>query len=315
MEKIKSFIYLDEYKMYSISSQIFEGITEYLIDYQEDAKEERESRPVPTGSGRIMADILKSESGTQEKRYLHDYSYKIFEDHLRESERILSLSKENIDDCIKQIDNAGFIQVRAKAIFNDIDIIKSTIGQINELGKALAYITSFKEIERMRQQVETGMQSIKDRNQKAKHRQKFKGLTNIEKLAKDLGLRQDPEYLKQIALVLDYGFRDQFTVQMPIGRYRFSADCKREDLREDVHSLIRKYSRFSEKEFILVGTMAQGSGKPVDRHKGNEDDYEPQHIKEAIMAIVERLSVVESAFSGKLANEIIIDPIAIYREV
>ena len=33
MQKIKSFIYLDEYKMYSISSQIFEGVTESLMSY------------------------------------------------------------------------------------------------------------------------------------------------------------------------------------------------------------------------------------------------------------------------------------------
>ena len=170
MQKIKSFIYLDEYKMYSISSQIFAGITEYLVDYQEDTKDRKEE--VPTGSGRIMADILRSESGTQEKRFLHDYSYKIFEDHLEESEGILSLSEENIDENIKQIGNAGFVKVKAKAVFNDIGIIKSTIERINELGEALAYITSFEEIEKVRQQVETGMQSIKDKNQKAKIRQK-----------------------------------------------------------------------------------------------------------------------------------------------
>ena len=33
MQAIKSFIYLDEYKMYSISSQIFEGVTESLMSY------------------------------------------------------------------------------------------------------------------------------------------------------------------------------------------------------------------------------------------------------------------------------------------
>ena len=134
-------------------------------------------------------------------------------------------------------------------------------------------------------------------------------------MAEDLGLRQDPKFLKNIALVLDYGLQDQFTVQMPIEPYTFSADCKRDDLREDEHSLIRKYSRFAEKEFVLVGTVAQSSSKLVDSQKDDKDVYEPQHIKEVIMTIVEALSVMESTFSGKLANEIVIDPIAIYREV
>jgi len=89
VQTIKSFIYLDEYKMYSISSQIFEGITEYSIDYRGAIKEEEETQKGPIRSGRIMADILKSESGTQEKKYLHDYSYKLFEDRLMESGKFL----------------------------------------------------------------------------------------------------------------------------------------------------------------------------------------------------------------------------------
>lgn len=67
MQKIKSFIYLDEYKMYSISSQIFEGITESLMSYQGATTEKEEEQKGPIASGRVMADILKSESGTQEK--------------------------------------------------------------------------------------------------------------------------------------------------------------------------------------------------------------------------------------------------------
>ena len=66
MQKIKSFIYLDEYKMYSISSQIFKGITEYSIDHHESTTENVETQKGPVVSGRIMADILKFESGSQE---------------------------------------------------------------------------------------------------------------------------------------------------------------------------------------------------------------------------------------------------------
>ena len=116
--------------MYSISSQIFEGITEYLIDYRETTTEENETQKGPIGSGRIMADILKSESGTQEKKYLHDYSYKLFEDYLKESGKILNLSAENIDEDIKEVDNVGFVKVRAKAVFNDVNTLKFTIRAI-----------------------------------------------------------------------------------------------------------------------------------------------------------------------------------------
>ena len=315
MQKIKSFIYLDEYKMYSISSQIFEGITESLMSYQESTTEKQEEQKGPVGSGRIMADILKSESGTQKKKYLHDYSYVLFEEHLRQSEKILSLSEENIDENIKEIDHAGFIEIKGKVVFNDINMIKSTIENFNQLGKAVTHITNFAEIEEVHQQLKKAGGSIKDKNQKARFEQRQKGLTNVKKLAKDRGLNLSTEFLKDLAFVLDYGFQDQFTVQMLIGPYTFSADCKRDDLRENEDLLIRKHSRFSEKEFVLVGTVVQSSRESVDSEDETDVPQEPLHMKEAIMDMVEALFTIESSFSGKLANEIIVDPIAIYLEI
>lgn len=314
MQTIKNFIYLDEYKMYSISSQIFEGITEYLIDYQETTKEEEEKQKGPVGSGKIMADILKSESGTEEKKYLHDYSYKIFEDYLQESNKILNISVENIDEEIKNIDNAAFIKVRAKAVFNDMNIIKSTMENFNELGEALAYLNTISEREEARQLLETVVENTRDRNQRSQLRQRQKALTNIKKLAKDQGLHLDPNLLQNLTFVLDYGFQDQFEVQMPIKPYTFSANIKREYLRENEHLLIRKYSRLAEKEFVLVGTIAQSSSKSLVNEE-HDEGYEYQHLKEALMSMVERLSEVESTFTGKLENEFIVDPIALYREI
>ena len=317
MQKIKSFIYLDEYKMYSISSQIFEGITESIINYQGSTKEDLEMQkgPIPVVSGRIMADILKSESGTQEKKYLHDYSYTLFEKELNESGKILSLSAENIDEKLKQIGNVSFVKVKGKVIFNDMNILKSTIENFNEIGAALAYITNFEKMEEVRNQFEKVAESTKDRNQKAKLKQQLKNTTNIEKLAKDLGLNYDDEFLKNLVFLLKYGFQDQFMVQMPIGQYTFSADCKRNDFREDEQLLVRKYSRFAEKEFVLVGNVAQSLNNPDDHKEIGDEDSEPQHLRKAIMALVEALSAVESEFTGKLENEIIIDPIAIYQEI
>ena len=315
MQKIKSFIYLDEYKMYSISSQIFEGITESLMSYQGSRTEKEEEQKGPIASGRVMADILKSESGTQEKKYLHDYLYTLFEEQLRKSGKILSLSTENIDEDIKQIDDAGFIEVRGKVVFNDMNMIKSTMENFNQLGKALTHITNFSKIEEVYQQLEKAGETIKDKNQKARFRQKQKGLINVEKMAKEQGLNVNKDFLEDLNFVLNYGFQEQFIVQMPIGPYTFSADCKRDDLRENEDSLIRKHSRFSEKEFVLVGTVAQSSRESVDSEDDTDVPQEPRHMKEAIMNMVEALFTIESSFSGKLANEIIVDPIAIYREL
>ena len=59
---IKSFIYLDEQKMYSLSSQIFEGITEYVLSESGSENQNSESQKGPVGSGRVLADVIKSSS-------------------------------------------------------------------------------------------------------------------------------------------------------------------------------------------------------------------------------------------------------------
>ena len=138
MQKIKSFLYLDEYQLYSMASQMFEGITEYLIDYQRTTREEEESQRGPFSSGRFVANILQSESTKQQNKYLHDYTYTLFERELKNANAINDVSSDNIVDRIANIENASFIEVRAKAIFNDMNIIKATMDDFNELGEAFS---------------------------------------------------------------------------------------------------------------------------------------------------------------------------------
>ena len=157
MQAIKSFVYLDEYKMYSVSSQIFEGITEYLIDYQETTTGETESQRGPFGSGRVMADILKSASRTEERKYLHDYSYSLFEQELLNNNRVIKVSEENIHGAIESINDTGFIAVRGTAIFNDMRTIKSTMNRFNDLGEAIAYVTNFDEIQNVRHELDASV--------------------------------------------------------------------------------------------------------------------------------------------------------------
>ena len=65
---IKSFIYLDEEKMYSLSSQIFEGITEYVLNEHSSENQESENQKGPVGSGKVLADIIIS-SNKQRKNF------------------------------------------------------------------------------------------------------------------------------------------------------------------------------------------------------------------------------------------------------
>lgn len=317
MQAIKSFLYLDEYKMYSISSQVFEGLTEYSLDYRETTNEEQERQSGPIGSGRVLANILKSESRSEEKRYLHDYSYTLFESHLEEQCKVQAICADNVSETMDRVEHLAFVKVRAPAVFNDMKMLKGVMEGFNDLGEALAYVTSLQERSDVREKLAEFGSSTKNRNERADIQKRLKELDDIKTLASSQGLRQDPKFLEKLAFLLDFGFRDQFEVRMITEPYAFSANLKREYLREDEHLLIRKYSRLPEKMFVLFGTIAQDPKKPEveSSESGSSEVAAADHIKEAVMRIVEALSGVEQSFSGKLENEIIIDPIALYREI
>ena len=80
--KIKSFIYLDNDKMYSISSQLFGGLTEYILQDSKKTATEDDQQKKHAFSGKIMREIYQLEKGSSEKRFFHDYAYSLFEKNL-----------------------------------------------------------------------------------------------------------------------------------------------------------------------------------------------------------------------------------------
>ena len=317
MPGIKNFLYLDEYKMYSISSQILEGLTESLINVRGASKEEEERQSGPFGSGRVMAEIWQHESQQHERRFLHDYSYTLFERHLKGERSVPTITVDNVDAVVESLGRIDFIEVQAKLIFNDMNILRDTLEGFNDLGEALTYLTNSEQIISARKGVDHLEETTTDRNQRARVRQQRKQLLNIAKMAQDAGLRQDEDLLEKLAYLLKFGFRDQFEVQLPVGGFIFSANLKREYLREDEHLLIRKFSRLPDRDFVLFGTVAQAPNRDEGFVDG-QDDLEtsaPANLKEGLMKLVQSLADVEATFTGRLTNEVVIDPIALYREI
>lgn len=297
--------------MYSLSSQIFEGITEYIIKEKEEESAQREEQKGPVGSGRILGDILRNTERISEKKFLIDYSYNIFENKLIELNKVTIIRNESgVTQEIPK--NNSFIKVKSRIIFNDIRAIKNTLSNFNDLGVALTHVTSYAEIQQIEEQLEKARASLKgDREKLSTLKAKSKSLTDISQIAKNQGLQQDQTYLNRLSYILSYGFQDQLEIQMRDTDIIFSSNLKRNFLREEENLLIRKYSRHTEVEFTLFGIVTQSSG---DKIKPTESSTQPG-IKEALMGIFSHLNIMESEFSGKLTNEIIIDPIALYTEL
>jgi len=139
-------------------------------------------------------------------------------------------------------------------------------------------------------------------------------------------LTLDDEFIKQLKYVLDFGYQGQFEVKIPFGeegkKVLFSTILNREYLKEDEFELISKYSRKTEKDFTIFGIITQNekitTQDEIDEEE-EESDYENSDessvMKEAVLNLVDKLTDVETTFTGRLSYEYIIDPIAVYREI
>ena len=324
MKKIKSFIYLDEYQMYSLSSQIFEGLTEYIVNYSAKANQDSEIQQGPVGSGKILADIISQEFGKEERKFLHDYSYTLFENKLFDDKKVIVIDSENINNInIDTLDDYAFIKVVGRALFNDVGIINDTLKNFNALGEAISYIVNYGNLQNTDGQNSPILSVDKTAKGFAKKGLSQLSNTSIEakakELAKELNLYFDQTFLDKLSLVLNYGYGDQFEIKIDLlnsnidKKNTFSANLKRSYLKEEENHLIKKYSRYSEKELVIFGIITQSQGKATINEV--QEQINPEEMKEVILNLTSALSGIEEKFVGKLSNEIIIDPIAVYREL
>jgi len=317
MEKIRSFLYLDNYKMYSISSQLFEGLTEYIVTSNEHTSGESESQKGPVGSGKVLGDIIQKSSNQTEKRFLHDYSYNLFEKALIEKGKVLEFDKTNVSVQIDKLGEYSFIKVTGRLIFNDLNIIEETLKNFNTIGEALGYVTQKAAFDEQVKELTTQANSITDRNQKAQALNLVKNKALFKKYLMDESLMLDEDYIKHLAYIINFGYNQQFEVQVPLNEScLISAQLNRENLKDEERRIIKKYSRETEKEFVLFGILTQIEKESErDTLLINTTDVGSVAMKESIMNLVRTLTGVERTFTGKLDYEIIVDPISIYIEL
>ena len=307
--KIKSFIYLDDYKMYSFSSQLFEGITQYILNEESKAAEEQHEQKGSFFSGMFMADMMLQKNAQTEMRYLHDFAFNLFEKELETRNLLFDVLQETT---IKDLRDKGFVRVKGKIIFEDYTKILYTLDNFNDIGRAIGELQDINTAETLKAFVEKASQT-KDREQKHKNRQALKQMDKlIEEDLKKRGLMIDEKIKDNLYKILTFGYRDSYEVRISVENSStlYTAIINQEFLKESENSLISKYSRLSEKEFTLIGVVSQsGNSKAIVPHiEGNE-------MKSSVVGIVEHIADMESQFNGRVANECIIDPIAIFTEI
>ena len=317
MTTIKNFIYLDDYKMHSMSSQVFGGVGHSKSSYEDVTKGASQNiEGLEHSNLHEESPIIEHGFGHVAHKHIHDYAYIEFENRLRKDGKIISLSEENFDSAMIQVSGDKFVEIRGKTALIDMNTLRFTIGNFNEISKSLTNVVNFSRIAVIKQLMEEQIEATNDRNEKARIKQRMKSLIN-EECAKNPATKLDEDYIKDLETVLEYGFRDQFVIQITVGSYIFSAECDPADLREKKDLLIRRFSRFPETEFVIIGTISQSlnqTSNVVNDYIKSQPEESP-NMKNTIMDLIRHLSKLESAFIGRLENEIIIEPVAVYWEI
>ena len=313
MKAVRQFLYLDEYKMYSLYSQMFEGFSQSVVRYDMEEKQEAESQKGPVGSGRLIADIAASRRGQEEHRFLNDYAYTLFEEELTRRNMLTVLDGHANEKA--GVAAGSMVRITGTAVFNDMLAISKLINTFNDFGAALTYVTTQNQRAAAVEQVDAAIQTQPDRNKRAKLREAAKALTDIKQLAKKSNLHYDEEFLKKLTYLLEFGYGGHFEVWFKTtdtnNRF-YSAVLKRECLREVEALIVKKFGRRAEGMFSLVGIASQVGQEPTSDETIEQG---ASHLKHVIFQTVAGLAGIEATFTGRLPTEFVVDPIAVYREV
>jgi len=317
----KSFLYLDEYKMYSISSQLFGGMTREYIEFTDAETTKTEEQRGPWLSGNRLSDNTREIRRVQRSRSEHDYAYSLFEEELDKRGFLLDLAPE-VEFEPASVAAADLVRVTGFADFNDNVALSTVIKNFNQLARATTELAHHGEFEaawnELRDQSHT-----KQNPQKLKEARKAleKGMEELVKKAS-----QPPEMLQNLLQLLDHGLGQQLELRvsphLPSTSVVVTSLLNRECLRESEPSLIAKYGRRAQLPLTVVGLVTQcgsdfpNEGSPIRKRPTESDsDSPPSSMKEAILGLIARLSAMEAFFLQIGDNELRIDPIAVYRRM
>ena len=286
MTALRSFLYLDDYKLHSFASQ--------------------------TGTAR---EGLPDFSSVAQVRVFEDSAFTALEAKLQETGKLLTVTAGDA----ASLADASFIRVTGLATFTDVAAIKEHVEQFNKIGQAITYVSGYAEVNQEITALRDQVARAKTGSEKGKLMHQMKELqSRTAKAAEFSGLRMDPDFLSSLALLLEYGFGEQLHLRLTLNgtgegeTLQFDAPLDRRFLREPDTSLVRKYARKTQKPLTMVGVVTQAGEVPP---APANPSLEGANMKQAVTQMVDGIAGVEGTFFGRRAHEVVIDPIAVYREL
>ena len=296
---LKNIVYIDYEKVYSLSSQLFEGIVQSAIEQQESTLSNVDALEVKTEK---KSSSLSDTSKLSTVVNPHDYHYLKFEKELIRLGLLSSISSD--DFSADKIQSGSFIKITANIEIIDFNKLKNTTKDFTTLGYAIHYVNKYEQLE----QIENLLleKNITQNNKKDLMNLKSEILKGIEKDS----AKEKKKFFDNLSNVLSYAYGNELEISQIINNYKFTSFLIRNFFKLSPEMLVKLYSRKTKSPFTVVGIITQSH---TDQKAETERDA--IDIRSAAWNMNDAMADLESTFCMPHENEYFIEPIALYTEI
>lgn len=324
---IRDFIYVDVERLYSLYSQVFEGVADQIVQSYMDASSSSDTQKESLLKGGSMEARVAEVSRRTENRFLYDHMYNILEEEVRDA--IFESPNVTANNFREVLAGAFLVKIKGAAEIEDYGRLNTLMDKFNEIGEAIAYasVVSDEELSRSMEQLQELSKQIPDRNVKAKAKHKvgaYADRRNVAKQrAKETGLHQDEQNLKNLNLFSGLFYPDGFDITITPhesdGSVVYRGVLDKRWLRVQPDLLRALYGGYVESKWSIVGqvTYLPGVALPQQEHAEEvaNDDANPS-MRDPFRNMFRASRTIERMYlESKGRIDIVVCPLAIYQEV
>lgn len=309
---IRDFIYVDADKVYSLYSQVFEGVADRIVRSSSSSLVTAETAKGPPLSGKEIATRGDESLQNTETRVLYDHIYNQLEEKLGGD--IVAFGEVARDE---KIGPGRFVKVTGTGEVEDYARLDKFITHFNKLGELIAFgISQSSGLADTVRTLADAANSKKDRNQKARAKATAKsaGEQVIKTIARESGLQQDQRLIDGLKLLTEVfnpdGLEVVVTPNDSAGEIVVKAVLRRHSLRVGADFLRTLHGGNPAASWTVVGQITH---RP---HSVSLPDTESGSSMRGSFRKMFRASreVERLFFESDDREEVIVSPLAIYRE-
>lgn len=343
-KKIKDFIYLDGDKLYSLYSQLNEGLANQIVQSRLKSEEQFKSQAGNPGEGSSNESKFSDLIHSTESKVLHDYMYSTLEDQLKSS--IVDAADITVDNYQEILKNSFFVKVNGVAEITDYGRLKQIFDNVNEMGKGIAYMQGLNSLGMKVYELKSLVNKTKNKNDKEIFQKLLSNFEKPEELAKEMNLFQDEKQMYFFGYFAELFYLNEIEIMIKKkdinnNEINFRGILNKDWLRLKPEALRMLYAGLSNFNFSMVAQIthissnennAQSKIHPlVEATNSQSEPKTPEEVKQVIentesanpkdtmrdslLKMARATRDLENSFMTSGAElESVVSPLAIYRE-